>query len=73
MIGCGNVGISRSVRDFQGAVETVLWFPSRRHFHRRFPVGAVIAGDRVARDRVGSPRNDDRILGRDGLPLENER
>jgi len=27
MIGCGNVGISRRVRDFQGAVETVLWFP----------------------------------------------
>jgi hypothetical protein len=24
MIGCGNVGISRSVRDFQAAVEIVL-------------------------------------------------
>jgi hypothetical protein len=35
VIGCGNVGISRSVRDFQGAVETVLWFPRRRHFHSR--------------------------------------
>ena len=64
-IGCGNVGISRAVRDFQGAVETVLWFPSRRHFHSRVFVGAVITGDRVGRDRVGCPRSDDRILGRD--------
>ena len=34
-IGCGNVGISRSRRDFQVRVETVLWFPEGRHFHSR--------------------------------------
>jgi hypothetical protein len=32
---CGNVGISRPVRDFQDPVETVLWFPRGRHFHSR--------------------------------------
>jgi len=38
-----------------------------------FPWGTLITGDRVARDRVGSPRSDDRILGRVWLPLGHER
>ena len=33
MIDVDAVGISRSLRDFQVPVETVLWFPWGRHFH----------------------------------------
>ena len=32
-LGCANVGISRSLRDFQSPVETVLWFPWGCHLH----------------------------------------
>jgi hypothetical protein len=31
--GCANVGISRSLRDFQSPVETVLWFSWGCHLH----------------------------------------
>ncbi len=41
-IGCGNVGISRSVRDFQVPVGTAFWFPWGRHFHSRLPSHDVI-------------------------------
>jgi hypothetical protein len=34
-LGCANVGISRSWRDFQSPVETVLWFPWGWHLHSR--------------------------------------
>jgi hypothetical protein len=50
------------VRDFQGAVETVLWFPCRRHFHRRRAVDRGISNDRIERDRIGGSRTPSLLL-----------
>ncbi len=49
-LGCANVGISRSLRDFQSPVETVLWFPWGCHLHQPSSASSTIepiVGDAV--------------------------
>ena len=68
-LGCANVGISRSLRDFQSPVETVLWFPWGCHLHSHLrhrptiePIGGMLypcrradrRSSRFLRGRFGS-------------------
>jgi hypothetical protein len=53
-MGCGNVGISRSARDFQVSVETGLWFPQRRHFQS--PLHGVAEVDVAGAPGDSTPR-----------------